>query len=302
MSETPEFSRPRRLDTLGTVPVALTVEADEAERAALAARFSLIAIASLKGDLSLVRDGDAVTVTGRVTAHVEQSCIATGDPVPAAIDEPLLLRFMPEAEIAASGMDEIELAEPDCDIIGYEGGAIDLGEAVAETMALALDPFPRSAAAADALRRTEGQAGGEGLGPQAPRQQIVGDRSDLVRVRVAVPQAEAQAQEHVHPADRPSVDLADIGADLTPRRSRLQPLMDALDRGRIMAAIAVIIDEFRFIDDPVDFLVRADEVEERLQPDAFGGDAVGRGLHQRRDMIAQLRRHIVHQRAEHRIL
>lgn len=152
MSETPEFSRPRRLDTLGTAPVALTVEADEAERAALAARFSLIAIASLKGDLSLVRDGDAVTVTGRVTAHVEQSCIATGDPVPAAIDEPLLLRFMPEAEIAASGMDEIELAEPDCDIIGYDGGAIDLGEAVAETMALALDPFPRSAAAADALR------------------------------------------------------------------------------------------------------------------------------------------------------
>lgn len=150
MSETPEFSRPRRLDTLGGTPVALSVEANEAERAALAQRFGLVAIGALKGELSLIRDGDAVTVTGRVTADVEQPCIATGDPVPATIDEPLLLRFMPEAEIADA--DEIELAEPDCDVIGYAGGAIDLGEAVAETMALALDPFPRSADAAEALR------------------------------------------------------------------------------------------------------------------------------------------------------
>jgi uncharacterized metal-binding protein YceD (DUF177 family) len=152
MSVAPEFSRPRRLDTLGGAPVALTVEANEAERAALAERFGLIAIGALKGDLSLIRDGDAVTVTGRVTADVEQSCIATGDPVPATIDEPLLLRFMPEAAIAESGVDEIELAEPDCDVVGYVGGTIDLGEAVAETMALALDPFPRSAEAAEALR------------------------------------------------------------------------------------------------------------------------------------------------------
>ena len=36
MSETPEFSRMRRLDTLGGAPIALTVEANEAERAALA--------------------------------------------------------------------------------------------------------------------------------------------------------------------------------------------------------------------------------------------------------------------------
>lgn len=152
MSETPEFSRMRRLDTLGSAPIALTVEANEAERTALAQRFSLITIGALKGELSLVRDGEAVMVTGRVTANVEQSCIATGDPVPAAIDEPLLLRFMPEAAITASGLDEIELAEPDCDVVGYAGSAIDLGEAVAETMALALDPFPRSATAAEALR------------------------------------------------------------------------------------------------------------------------------------------------------
>ena len=150
MTGTPEFSRPRRLDTLGGKPLAVRIEADDAERAALAQRFGLIAIRALAADLTLVRDGDAVTVTGRVTANVDQPCIATGDPVAETIDEPLLLRFVPEGDIA--GAEEIELAEPDCDVVGYEGGAIDLGEAVAETMALALNPFPRSPDAEAALR------------------------------------------------------------------------------------------------------------------------------------------------------
>ena len=39
------------------------------------------------------------------------------------------------------------------DTIEIEGGAIDLGEAAAETMALALDPFPRSPNAAAALKK-----------------------------------------------------------------------------------------------------------------------------------------------------
>jgi uncharacterized protein YutE (UPF0331/DUF86 family) len=38
------------------------------------------------------------------------------------------------------------------DTVFYSGGAIDLGEAAAETLALALDPFPRSPAAAAALK------------------------------------------------------------------------------------------------------------------------------------------------------
>ncbi|RHW17741.1 DUF177 domain-containing protein [Sphingomonas gilva] len=152
MNAAPEFSRPRRLDTLGGQPVALAIEADEAERAALAERFGLLSVEALSADLTLVRDGEIVTVTGRVAARVDQACIATGDPVPASINEPLLIRFLPDSLLAASGVEEIELAAPDCEVIGYAGGAIDLGEAVAETMALALDPFPRSADAERTLK------------------------------------------------------------------------------------------------------------------------------------------------------
>ena len=48
--------------------------------------------------------------------------------------------------------DEVELSEDECDIVFYEGGSIDLGEAAAETLALTLDPFPRSPGAAQALK------------------------------------------------------------------------------------------------------------------------------------------------------
>ena len=37
-------------------------------------------------------------------------------------------------------------------MVFYEGGAIDLGGAIADTLALSLDPYPRSAGADAALR------------------------------------------------------------------------------------------------------------------------------------------------------
>jgi uncharacterized metal-binding protein YceD (DUF177 family) len=58
--------------------------------------------------------------------------------------------------------DEIELGEADCDTIFYDGGAIDLGTAIADTLALSLDPYPRSAGAEASLKEagvlTEEQA------------------------------------------------------------------------------------------------------------------------------------------------
>jgi len=146
---TPEFTRPERLDRIGTGESQVIVAADEAERAALAERFGLLAIDALEARYMLRRDGAGVRAAGALHARVTQACIATGDPVPAAIDEAFDLRFLPES---AAGGDEIELSGEDCDTVFFEGGAIDLGEAAAETLALALDPFPRSPAAEAALK------------------------------------------------------------------------------------------------------------------------------------------------------
>lgn len=145
-----EFPRPMRLDTLGEAERDVPIEANEAERAALAIRFGLIALDRLTAGVRLSREGQTVLATGRIAAAVTQPCVATGEPVPAVIDESFRLRFIPEA--AAADAEEIELSEDDCDTVAYSGGVIDIGEAVAETLALALDPFPRSPNAAAILK------------------------------------------------------------------------------------------------------------------------------------------------------
>ena len=125
--------------------------ADDAERAELANRLGLLSLDRLEAHAVLSRDGQAVRATGRLKASLDQACIATGEPVPAHIDEPFDLRFAPEPK-AGRPDEEIELGEADLDTIFHDGSAIDLGGAITDTLALALDPYPRSAGADAALK------------------------------------------------------------------------------------------------------------------------------------------------------
>ncbi|MEO5493075.1 MAG: DUF177 domain-containing protein [Sphingomonas sp.] len=156
----PEFSRLERIDTIGE-PRTVSIEADEAERAALARRFDLIAIDRLAGDFTIRREAAGIAVEGRVTATLTQACSVTGDLLPATIDEPVVLRFVAASDAA---VEEVELGDGDLDVITYDGGAIDLGETAAETMALTLDSFPRGPRGKAALKAA-GVIGEEEAGP-----------------------------------------------------------------------------------------------------------------------------------------
>jgi uncharacterized metal-binding protein YceD (DUF177 family) len=145
---TPEFSRIERLDTIGE-DRHVSIAADAPERAALAKRFGLVSVERLEAELDIRREAAGIAVRGRVTADVVQACSITGDPLPVRVDEPVALRFV---EPSQGGEDEIELGSDALDTVDIEGGGIDLGEAAAETMVLALDPFPRGPGAAAALK------------------------------------------------------------------------------------------------------------------------------------------------------
>jgi len=147
----PEFSRPRRLDTIGAGDAEVTIEANEAERAALAQRFGLLTIDALTASYTLRKEAAGIAASGRLRADVTQTCVATGEALRVTLDEPFAIRFVPEDE-AGDAEEEIELSEDALDTMFYEGSAIDLGEAAAETLALSLDPFPRSPNAAAALQ------------------------------------------------------------------------------------------------------------------------------------------------------
>lgn len=156
---TPEFSRPVRVDTIGEGTRTETVEAGEAERAALAERFGLIAIDRLAGSFTLRRATGGILVSGRVTAAATQGCSITGEPLPATVDEATELRFVDDL----AGGEEVELDDEAIDVLPLEGAAIDLGEIAAETLVLALDPFPRGPNAEAALKEagviSESEAG-----------------------------------------------------------------------------------------------------------------------------------------------
>ena len=146
----PEFSHPVKLGELGSRPYEVSLQTDEAERGALATRFDCLTIDSLTADLEAVRKGDEVRVTGAIAAAGTQACIATGDPVPFAIREPVALLFVPVPK-GSDPEEEVELGEDELDSLFHDGRTVDLGEAAAQSFGLALDPYPRSADAAEAL-------------------------------------------------------------------------------------------------------------------------------------------------------
>jgi len=143
----------------------LDLRADEAERAAIADRLELAGLERLEAHAVLTRDGPTVNAEGRVRAVLRQSCVATGEPVPANVDEPFRLAFMPEPRFEG-GEQEIELGAEECDVVFHDGATIDLGAAVIDTLALALDPYPRSAGA-DAALKEAGVLSEEQAGPFA---------------------------------------------------------------------------------------------------------------------------------------
>jgi uncharacterized metal-binding protein YceD (DUF177 family) len=147
---TPEFSRLERIDTIGEGERSIAIVAGETERAALATRFGLISVDRLEATFRVKRDAAGVVARGAINAAVVQACSVTDEPLPQTVSEDVALRFVTEQDAAAE--EEIELDLDALDTMPYDGAAIDLGEAAAETMALALDPFPRGPNAAAALR------------------------------------------------------------------------------------------------------------------------------------------------------
>ena len=146
---------------------AVVIEASPEERAALAVRFGLGAVESLRAEVALEQKPRAIRATGRLRAAIMQPCAISGEDFPVTIDEPVDLRFVEEHQRPATEDEEIELEADDCDEIEYAGDMFDLGEAVAQTLGLAIDPYAEGPNA-DTARKAAGIVPeGEHHGPLA---------------------------------------------------------------------------------------------------------------------------------------
>ncbi len=145
-----EFTHVVKISEIGNHSHNILLSADANARSGLMARFDLASLDSLNAEVSLKHEAADIVATGRFTASLAQICIATGDPVPAQIDEAIHIRFITEP--TTNGEVELELAPEDCDTMFHDGQIIDLGEAVAQSLGLALNPYPRSREAEKILK------------------------------------------------------------------------------------------------------------------------------------------------------
>ena len=165
----PEFSRLVSLRQITGQPVRL--EANESERAALARRFAISEVRSLTAEITLDRNGDRVAAKGALEADIIQPCAVSGEDFAVCIEEDIALRFVPEGSIDPSLLEgeeiEIELDRNDLDEIEYTGETFDLGEAVAQGLALAIDPYAEGPNANEAREKAGIKADDAPSGPLA---------------------------------------------------------------------------------------------------------------------------------------
>jgi len=155
----------REYDVVHLPPGPQWIEAEAHERAALARRFGLVAIEAFAAEVILLAEGRAVVVRGRIAAEVVQSCAVSGEDLAVSLTEPVELRFVP-ASRAAVPAEEIELTAAELDEIELTGTRLELGEALAQTLALAIDPYA-AGPHAEAARRQAGLLAESRSGPLA---------------------------------------------------------------------------------------------------------------------------------------
>lgn len=113
---------------------------DDAAKARIIKALDLASLSAFEADLRVAPGRVGWTLTGRVTATLEQVCGITLDPLPVEVDE----RFSVDlVEAAEPEPDEIEVTIDDDAPDVIEDGRIDLGQYAVEQLTLTLDPFPR---------------------------------------------------------------------------------------------------------------------------------------------------------------
>lgn len=149
MSDAPEFSKVLAVDDVPPNGTVVRFDVGESERAALARRFDLLELKSFRGSISVKpwrRHG--LVAEGRFEADLVQSCVATLEPLDAHLDEPFVIHFLPLEMIerdaaSAAGKEIIVDAQNEDPPEIIENGRVDLGEAMSEQLAIAIDPYPR---------------------------------------------------------------------------------------------------------------------------------------------------------------
>ncbi len=136
----PEFSRLVALAQLSTRPFRQRIEAAAEEREKLSQRFDLISLDRLVAEVELRRESrEVILLEAEFAAEFEQCCAVTLKPVSGQVSDRFSLVYGPAPEEEQ----EIALSTDEPAFEPLNGNSIDIGEAVAQELSLALPIFPR---------------------------------------------------------------------------------------------------------------------------------------------------------------
>lgn len=135
-----------KVEELGDKPIQYELEANAADLEGLAERFGLVSLSLLKatGEVADKGNSQGIMVIGSLEAELEQQCTVSLKPVAERVKEDFeLLLVDPEM---ANRMDEDEayLDEDAPDYDALEGDIIDVGEVIAQTLSISMNPYPRA--------------------------------------------------------------------------------------------------------------------------------------------------------------
>ncbi len=138
----PEFSRPIDVALLGAAEAHYDIAATEAERLALSKRFDLVSLDRFDAHVTLRRvAGGMIRLSASLAADLVQADVATLEPLPGHVEDDFTLLF-------GAGVDDGSTIDPNAELVEpLDDGHIDIGEAVAQQLSLAIDPYPRAPAA-----------------------------------------------------------------------------------------------------------------------------------------------------------
>ncbi|HYM30207.1 MAG TPA: DUF177 domain-containing protein [Candidatus Cybelea sp.] len=146
-----EFSRTVDAEAARAQGLRFSVVASDSERRGVASALDLVSIGNLQAEVTLepARTGTGSLMSVEWQADVVQSCVVTLEPVATHLEDSFSVLYAPpgtgkhNAGHAAHretviDIEDDEPAEP------LVNGQIDVGAAIVEHLALALDPYPRS--------------------------------------------------------------------------------------------------------------------------------------------------------------
>lgn len=142
----PLFDAIVRIDKLPATGRSVRVDADEKTRAAIAEAMKITSVERFVANLTVAPLRGGLRAQGRLEARITQPSVVSFEPVSQDIDEEVDRVFLPAPhghQAPAPGAEVFIDLEDDDFPDHIDGPEVDLSALLIETLALAIDPYPR---------------------------------------------------------------------------------------------------------------------------------------------------------------